>query len=145
ERAPPDRSKVRAVPSGGSAGHEVPSVGADMNLHEMGVAELAQALADKKTSSVEATQHLLARAKQHESLGAWLAFNEEASLAQARVADERLAAGERTPLLGVPIAHKDIFVTRDFPTTAGSKMLEGYRSPFDATVVTKLAQQGAVA
>lgn len=113
-------------------------------LHEMGVAELAQAIADKKTSSAEATQHLLARAKQHQALGAYLSFNEEASLAQARAADERLAAGERTPLLGVPIAHKDIFVTRDFPSTAGSKMLEGYQSSFDATVVTKLAQAGAV-
>jgi aspartyl-tRNA(Asn)/glutamyl-tRNA(Gln) amidotransferase subunit A len=113
-------------------------------LHEMGVAELAQAIADRQTSSIEATQHLLARAKQHETLGAYLALNEDASLAQARAADARIAAGERTPLLGVPIAHKDIFVTRDFPTTAGSKMLEGYRSPFDATVVSKLAQQGAV-
>lgn len=114
------------------------------DLHRMGVAELAQALADKKTSSTEATQHLLARAKQHEALGAYLAVDEEVSLAQARAADARIAAGERTPLLGVPIAHKDIFVTRDFPTTAGSKMLEGYRSPFDATVVARLGQQGAV-
>jgi aspartyl-tRNA(Asn)/glutamyl-tRNA(Gln) amidotransferase subunit A len=113
-------------------------------LHELGVAELAQAIADGRTSSTEATQHLLARAKQNHGLGAWLAFNEDASLAQAKAADARIAAGERTPLLGVPIAHKDIFVTRDFPTTAGSKMLEGYRSPFDATVVSKLAQQGAV-
>ncbi|MBL0919610.1 MAG: Asp-tRNA(Asn)/Glu-tRNA(Gln) amidotransferase subunit GatA [Hydrogenophaga sp.] len=113
-------------------------------LHEMGVAELAQAIADGKTSSTEATQHLLARAKQHTQLGAYLAFNEDASLAQARAADARVAAGERTPLLGVPIAHKDIFVTRDFPTTAGSKMLEGYRSPFDATVVARLGQAGAV-
>lgn len=113
-------------------------------LHEMGVAELAQAIADGKTSSTEATQHLLARAKQHQGLGAYLAFNEDASLDQARAADARVAAGERTPLLGVPIAHKDIFVTRDFPTTAGSKMLEGYRSPFDATVVSQLAQAGAV-
>ncbi|MCV0437808.1 MAG: Asp-tRNA(Asn)/Glu-tRNA(Gln) amidotransferase subunit GatA [Hydrogenophaga sp.] len=113
-------------------------------LHEMGVAELAAAIAGKKTSSVEAAQHLLARAKQHESLGAYLAVNEEATLAQARAADARLAAGERTPLLGVPVAHKDIFVTRDFATTAGSKMLQGYQSPFDATVVQRLAAQGVV-
>jgi aspartyl-tRNA(Asn)/glutamyl-tRNA(Gln) amidotransferase subunit A len=113
-------------------------------IHEMGVAELAQAIGEKQTSSAEATQHLLDRARQHAALGAYLAFNEEASLTQARAADARIAAGERSPLLGVPIAHKDIFVTRDFPTTAGSKMLEGYRSPFDATVVSKLAQQGAV-
>lgn len=114
------------------------------DLHTLGVAELATAIADKKTSSVEAAQHLLARAKQHAALGAYLAFNEEATLAQARAADARIAAGERTPLLGVPLAHKDIFVTRDFPTTAGSKMLERYQSPFDATVVQRLGAQGAV-
>lgn len=114
------------------------------DLHEMGVAELAAAIADKSTSAVEAAQHLLARARAHASLGAYLAFNEEATLAQARAADARIAAGERGPLLGVPLAHKDIFVTRDFPTTAGSKMLEGYRSPFDATVVAKLAEAGTV-
>ncbi|MBX3609070.1 MAG: Asp-tRNA(Asn)/Glu-tRNA(Gln) amidotransferase subunit GatA [Hydrogenophaga sp.] len=113
-------------------------------IHEQGVAELAQAIAEGQTSSVEAAQHLLERAKQHQHLGAWLAFDEDATLAQAKAADARIAAGERTPLLGVPMAHKDIFVTRDFPTTAGSKMLEGYRSPFDATVVSRLAQAGAV-
>ena len=113
-------------------------------LHQMDVAGLARAIAEGRTSSVEATQHLLARARQHAGLGAWLAFDDEVSLAQAKAADARIASGERTPLLGVPIAHKDIFVTRDFPTTAGSKMLEGYRSPFDATVVARLAQQGAV-
>ena len=57
---------------------------------------------------------------------------------------QRRAAGEAGALLGVPIAHKDIFVTRDLPTTAGSKMLAGYRSPFDATVVARLAEAGAV-
>ncbi|MBS3910319.1 MAG: Asp-tRNA(Asn)/Glu-tRNA(Gln) amidotransferase subunit GatA [Hydrogenophaga sp.] len=113
-------------------------------LHELGVAELVAAIADKKTSAVEAAQHLLARARQHASLGAYLAFNDDATLAQAKAADTRLAAGERTPLLGVPLAHKDIFVTRDFPTTAGSNMLAGYQSPFDATVVAQLAAAGAV-
>ncbi|WP_300650844.1 Asp-tRNA(Asn)/Glu-tRNA(Gln) amidotransferase subunit GatA [Hydrogenophaga sp.] len=113
-------------------------------IHELGVLELAAAIGAKQTSSVEAAQHLLARAQQFASLGACLAFNEEATLAQARAADARIAAGERTPLLGVPLAHKDIFVTKDFPTTAGSKMLAGYQSPFDATVVQRLAAQGAV-
>ena len=113
-------------------------------LHHMGVAELAAAIADKKTSSVEAAQTLLARAKQQQNLGAYLAFNEDLTLAQAMAADARVAAGERGPLLGVPLAHKDIFVTRGFPTTAGSKMLAGYQSPFDATVVTNLAAAGAV-
>ncbi|MDP3349984.1 MAG: Asp-tRNA(Asn)/Glu-tRNA(Gln) amidotransferase subunit GatA [Hydrogenophaga sp.] len=114
------------------------------SIHDMGVLELATAIAQKQTTSVEAAQHLLARAKQFASLGAYLAFNEDATLAQARAADARIAAGERTPLLGVPLAHKDIFVTQDFPTTAGSKMLAGYQSPFDATVVQRLAAQGAV-
>jgi aspartyl-tRNA(Asn)/glutamyl-tRNA(Gln) amidotransferase subunit A len=112
--------------------------------HEMDVASLSAALADRQLSSVEAATELLARAQAHTALGAYLAFNEDATLAQARAADARLATGERTPLLGVPLAHKDIFVTRDFPTTAGSKMLAGYQSPFDATVVQRLAAAGAV-
>ncbi|WP_293640390.1 Asp-tRNA(Asn)/Glu-tRNA(Gln) amidotransferase subunit GatA [Polaromonas sp.] len=108
------------------------------DLHDLGVAQLAAKLASREVSSVEVTQHFLARIQQYDSLGAFLATNAEVSLAQARAADARLAAGERSPLLGVPLAHKDVFVTRDFATTAGSKMLEGYRSPFDATVVSKL-------
>ena len=108
------------------------------DLHELSVAELAARLASGSVSSVEATQHFLARIARHDALGAFLAVDADASLAQARAADARLAAGERTPLLGVPLAHKDVFVTRDFPTTAGSKMLAGYRSPFDATVVSRL-------
>lgn len=113
-------------------------------LYQLDVSALAAKLAAREVSSVEVTQALLERAKANADLGAYLALDEETSLAQARAADERLAAGERAPLLGVPIAHKDIFVTKDFPTTAGSKMLEGYRSPFDATVVAKLAAAGAV-
>ncbi|WP_139351803.1 Asp-tRNA(Asn)/Glu-tRNA(Gln) amidotransferase subunit GatA [Polaromonas sp. A23] len=108
------------------------------DLHDLGVAQLAAKLAAREVSSVEVTQHFLERIRQQDSLGAFLATDAEVSLAQARAADARLAAGERTPLLGVPLAHKDIFVTRDFPTTAGSKMLDNYRSPFDATVVSKL-------
>ncbi|MGC1173213.1 Asp-tRNA(Asn)/Glu-tRNA(Gln) amidotransferase subunit GatA [Polaromonas sp.] len=108
------------------------------NLHDHSVAQLAARLAAREVSSVEVTQHFLARIRQHDSLGAFLAIDAEVSLAQARAADARLAAGERSPLLGVPLAHKDIFVTRDFPTTAGSKMLADYRSPFDATVVSQL-------
>ena len=114
------------------------------DLHDLGVAELAAQLAAGKVSSVEVTQHFLARIQHNESLGAFLATDAQVSLVQARAADARLAAGERTPLLGVPLAHKDVFVTRDFPTTAGSKMLANYRSPFDATVVSQLAGAGMV-
>jgi aspartyl-tRNA(Asn)/glutamyl-tRNA(Gln) amidotransferase subunit A len=107
-------------------------------LHDMGVAELGRALDAGQVSSVEVTTHLLARVAAHEQLGALLCTDEPAALAQARAADARRANGERGALLGVPLAHKDIFVTRDWPTTAGSKMLADYRSPFDATVVSRL-------
>ena len=113
-------------------------------IHQMGVAELGGALAAREVSSVEATGALLDRLQQHASLGAVLASDREAALAQAAAADARRAAGESGALLGVPIAHKDIFVSAALPTTAGSKMLEGYRSPFDATVVARLAQAGTV-
>ena len=115
------------------------------DLHDLGVAELAGKLAARQVSSVEVTQHFLTRIQQHDGLGAFLALDADVSLAQARAADARLAAGERTPLLGVPLAHKDVFVTRDFATTAGSRMLENYRSPFDASVVHRLgvSQGGA--
>ena len=107
-------------------------------LHDLSVAQLAARLAAGEISSVEVTRHFLARIQAEDGLGAFLATDADTSLAQARAADARLAAGERTPLLGVPLAHKDVFVTRDFPTTAGSKMLANYRSPFDATVVSRL-------
>jgi aspartyl-tRNA(Asn)/glutamyl-tRNA(Gln) amidotransferase subunit A len=113
-------------------------------LHDLTVAELAAKLASKEVSAVETAKHFLARAGAHESLGAYLATNEDVTLSQARAADGRIAAGDKSALLGVPVAHKDIFVTKDFPSTAGSKMLEGYRSPFDATVVAKLAAAGVV-
>ncbi len=108
-------------------------------IHEMGVAELARALGSREVSSVEATGALLERMAQHASLGAVLASDRALALQQAQAADARRAAGQTNPLLGVPIAHKDIFVSAELPTTAGSKMLEGYRSPFDATVVARLA------
>jgi len=116
-------------------------------LHDLTVAQLAANLRDRKVSAVEAATHFLARAKKHATLGAFLALDEDVTLAQARAADVTLAAspaGQTPSLLGVPLAHKDIFVTKDFVTTAGSKMLTGYRSPFDATVVAKLAHEGVV-
>ncbi|MFM8590889.1 MAG: amidase family protein, partial [Limnohabitans sp.] len=112
-------------------------------LHDLTVAELAAGLKAKSFSATEAAQHFLNRA-QADTGGSFLAFNSEATLAQARAADARLAAGTAGPLQGVPLGHKDIFVTRDVPTTAGSKMLEGYRSPFDATLVRRLAEAGMV-
>ena len=113
-------------------------------IHEKGVAELARAFASREVSAVEAAQHFLGRMKLHEALGAFVAVDPEVTLTQARAADASIAAGNAPALAGVPIAHKDIFVTLDFPTTAGSRILAGYRSPFDATVVRKLAEAGTV-
>ena len=72
-----------------------------MSLHDLSVAELARRLKTRDVSAVEAAQHFLARAKAHDDLGAWLARDEEVTLAQARNADERIAKGDTAPLLGV--------------------------------------------
>ncbi len=118
-------------------------------LHTLSALQLGAKIAAKEVSSVEAAQHFLTRIKAHENLGAFLAVDDELTLAQARAADARIAAGERGSLLGVPMAHKDIFATRcdgnlGWPTTAGSKMLAGYHSSFDSTVVKKIKDSGAV-
>ena len=108
------------------------------DLHHYTLTQLSQMLMQRQTSASELVQHFLQRSQTHAHLGAYLSINEEATLAQAKMADERIASGSAGKLTGVPIAHKDIFVTREWPTTAASKMLENYRSPFDATVVARL-------
>nr|CBA26644.1 Glutamyl-tRNA(Gln) amidotransferase subunit A [Curvibacter putative symbiont of Hydra magnipapillata] len=112
--------------------------------HDLSVQELVQAIADKQVSATELAQHFLDRSQAHANLAAFVDLNADATLAQAKAADARIAAGTAGALEGLPLAHKDIFVTRDFATTAGSRMLKGYRSPFDATVVSKLAEAGAI-
>ncbi|MBX3660315.1 MAG: Asp-tRNA(Asn)/Glu-tRNA(Gln) amidotransferase subunit GatA [Ramlibacter sp.] len=114
------------------------------DLHELTVAALAARLKAREVSAVEVARHFLSRGQAHASLGAYLATDEAVTLTQARAVDAQIAAGTAGVLAGVPIAHKDIFVTRDFASTAGSRMLEGYRSPFDATVVRRLGEAGAV-
>ena len=113
------------------------------DLHTLGVARLSALLQKKDISAVELATRLLARLGGNPH-NAFLSVDSEVTLAQAKGADARIAAGDASPLLGVPIAHKDIFVTTDFPTTAGSRMLEGYRSPFNATVVQRLGDAGMV-
>ncbi|WP_296944638.1 Asp-tRNA(Asn)/Glu-tRNA(Gln) amidotransferase subunit GatA [uncultured Massilia sp.] len=112
-------------------------------MHNKTIKELSTLLHAKQVSATELTRHYLDRiaASGH---NAFLDVNEELSLAQARAADERLAAGLAGPLTGIPIAHKDIFVTRGWRSTAASKMLGNYVSPFDATVVGKFADAGMV-
>ncbi len=113
-------------------------------LHDLSVTELRSQLRARKVSAVETAQHFLQRARQFADLGSYVGIREDVTLAQARAADQRLADGNAGVLEGVPLAHKDIFVTKDFASTAGSKMLAGYHSPFDATVVSRLAAEGVV-
>jgi len=93
---------------------------------------------------VELARHYLARIDAGAHLNAFIHVDAEATLAQAQAADARIAAGNAAPLTGVPIAHKDVFVTRGWRATAGSKMLGDYVSPFDATVVERLSAAGMV-
>jgi aspartyl-tRNA(Asn)/glutamyl-tRNA(Gln) amidotransferase subunit A len=113
-------------------------------LAHASIAELGRLLDAKKVSAVELAQAYLARVDAHRDLNAFLDVRPDVTLAQARAADERRAKGETGALLGVPMAHKDIFVTRDWASTASSKILQGYMSPFDATVVANLKQAGMV-
>ena len=115
-----------------------------VELSRKSVAELGRALSARSVSAVELARSYLERIDRHKDLNAFLDVRPEVTLAQARAADARIARGEATPLTGIPIAHKDIFVTRDFASTASSRMLKGYMSPFDATVVEKLAGAGMV-
>ena len=113
------------------------------DLHDMTVAELAAGLKKKDFSAVEVATRFLARMGGNPH-NAFLDIHSETTLAQAQASDDKIAKGNAGPLEGVPIAHKDIFVTKDFATTAGSKILKDYRSPFDATVVSKLREAGMV-
>ena len=109
------------------------------------VTQLARALGGREISSVELTQLFLQRAQAlNGELNAFITLDPERSLREARAADERLANGERNPLLGIPIAHKDIFCTRGMLTSCGSRMLSNFTSPYDATVVERWAQAGTV-
>jgi Asp-tRNA(Asn)/Glu-tRNA(Gln) amidotransferase A subunit family amidase len=108
--------------------------------HERPLADLRRALDTGETTAVALADHFLGRIATS-TLNAFIDVRPDATLEAARSADERLARGERAPLLGVPIAHKDVFVTRGWRSTAGSRMLADYVSPFDATVVERLAAQ----
>ena len=105
---------------------------------------LSAQLAAREVSAVELARHYLSRIEAGAHLNAFIHVDAEATLAQAQAADARIAAGNAGPLVGVPIAHKDVFVTRGWRATAGSKMLGNYTSPFDATVVERLGAAGMV-
>jgi len=105
---------------------------------------LRLALDNKQISVKELTQALLGDIKQHANLNAFVDVQPELSLAQAEMAEQSLVSGQSGALTGIPLAHKDIFVTEGWRTTAGSRMLADYRSPFDATVVQALLKAQTV-
>jgi len=114
-------------------------------MHDKTIAELSRGLRNSEYSSVELTQAFLARIRQHDPvLNSFVTVTEDIALAQARSADERIARGEAGPLIGVPIGQKDIFCTQGVRTSCGSRMLDTFISPYDATVVERLRQAGTV-
>lgn len=116
-----------------------------MELHEFSLRELRQGLRNRDFSSVELTTVLLKRISAlNPALNAFVTVTESKALAAAATADARRAAGEDGPLLGIPMAHKDIFCTTGVRTTCGSRMLEHFVAPYNATVVERLAAEGMV-
>jgi aspartyl-tRNA(Asn)/glutamyl-tRNA(Gln) amidotransferase subunit A len=107
--------------------------------------ELGAALASKAVSSVELTRSCLDRIAQAQgALNAFITVDPEKSLAQARLADQRIARGDAGPLTGIPVAHKDIFCAQGWPTTCASKMLASFVAPYDSHVIGRFNAAGAV-
>ena len=114
-------------------------------MHQLTLAEIARALTDKQFSAEELTRSLLDRIGQLDpQLNSFITVTEEQAIAQAQAADARRANGESGALLGAPIGHKDLFCTQGIRTSCGSKMLDNFQAPYDATVVERLAAAGAV-
>ena len=114
-------------------------------MHDKTLTELSNMLAAKAVSSVELTRHFLDRIRAHDGdLNSFISVTEEQALEQAKAADARIAAGNANPLTGVPMAHKDIFCTQGIKTSCGSKMLDNFQAPYNATVVEKLNDAGVV-
>ena len=114
-------------------------------MHTKTIAQLGKALRSKEISSVELTQHYLDRiAALDANYNSYITVTPEQALAQAQAADARLAEGDSSPLCGIPIAHKDIFCTQGVRTSCGSKMLDTFIAPYDATIVENYLKAGAV-
>src|SRR5579875_303740 len=115
-------------------------------LTRMTAAELSAALRGSDVSAAEVTRaHLDRIAAVDDRVHAFLHVADDEAMVAARAVDARRAAGEELgPLAGVPVAVKDVFTTMDMPTTAGSRILDGWRPPYDATITTRLRRAGAV-
>jgi aspartyl-tRNA(Asn)/glutamyl-tRNA(Gln) amidotransferase subunit A len=113
-------------------------------VHNKSIKELAKGLRSGEFSSVELTKTFLARIKQHQALNCYISVTEDSALQEAKSADEKIANGNGTLLTGIPIAQKDIFCTKGIKTSCGSKMLDNFIAPYNATVVEKLKSEGAI-
>jgi aspartyl-tRNA(Asn)/glutamyl-tRNA(Gln) amidotransferase subunit A len=114
-------------------------------LHDLSIGALADLLGRREVSSVELTHHFLGRIERHNpGLNALITATGEHALREAAAADLRLQRGERGPLLGIPLIHKDIFCTDGVRTSCGSRMLDNFIAPYDATVVERLRAAGGV-
>ena len=115
------------------------------DLHTQTIAELSEMLASGQCTSVDIIHDVLAAMDAlDEKVGAYLTVDRESALAQARAADEARGAGKTHPMLGIPVAIKDLLNVKGQPCTCSSKILEGYVAPYDATVISKLREAGAV-
>ncbi len=112
-------------------------------MHKFSVSELSKGLKNRDFSSIELTQHYLKRIDCSD-LNAFITVTDELALSQARAADAKLASGSGSVLTGIPYAHKDIFCTKGVKTSAGSKILDPFISPYDATLTYKLNMEGMV-
>lgn len=116
-----------------------------MELNKLTIKQASQMLAKKEITAVELTKACLARIKEIDGeIKACLTVCEKEALAEAKIADDRRASGEKSDLLGIPYLAKDNILTRGIKTTAASKILENYTAPYDATIIKKLKQAGAV-
>ncbi len=114
-------------------------------FYSLSISKLAPLLSRREVSPVEVTAALLARIKERNGeLNAYLTVDEAGALEQAKAAEARLGRGEGSPLTGIPLALKDVMTTRGLRTTCGSRILENFVPPFDATVVARLRREGAV-
>ena len=114
-------------------------------MHTRTLAQLAGDLKARRFSATELARHYLDRIERFDGeLNAFITVTAEQALAQAAVADQRLSKGDATPLTGIPLAHKDIFCTSGVKTSCGSRMLDNFVAPYDATVVERLANAGIV-
>lgn len=114
-------------------------------MHNLTVSQLSQGLQAGQYSSVEVTRHYLQRIGRLDSrYNAFISVDEPAALDAAAAADARIAAGGASPLTGVPLAHKDIFCTQGLKTSCGSRMLDNFVPPYDATVIARFRSEGAV-